>query len=148
VPLQKDLKEFLQLLLSKKVEFVVVGAHAVAFHGHPRLTGDIDFLVRVNPENAARLETVFREFGFQGPPFVASEFEKAGQVFQVGRPPNRIDVITAISGVSTEDVWRDRVPGKLSELDVSFISRAQLLLNKSSTGRAKDLADVETLNKR
>ena len=146
--LQKDLREFIELLLSKRVEFVIVGAHAVAYYGHPRITGDIDFLVRTSPENAAKLESVFSQFGFSGPPFIAAEFLRPGQVFQVGRPPNRIDVLTSISGIDTESVWRDRVIGKLAGLTVDFISRAHLVQNKSSTGRPKDLSDIEALKSR
>ncbi|MFN8392389.1 MAG: hypothetical protein U0136_18995 [Bdellovibrionota bacterium] len=92
--LQKDLREFIELLLSKKVEFLVVGAHAVAFHGHPRLTGDIDLLIRVTAENAKKLESACGEFGFSGPPFVAAEFLKPGQNFQLGRQRNRVDILT------------------------------------------------------
>ena len=146
--LQKDLREFLGLLRSRKVDFLIVGAHAVAFYGHPRLTGDIDFLIRLSPENARRLEEACSAFGFSGPPFVASEFLVPGQTFQLGRPPNRIDILTAISGVATEDAWKDRVTGKLSDEEVFFISKSHLILNKKSTGRLKDLADAEILSRR
>ena len=146
--LQKDLKEFLELLLSKKVEFLVVGAHAVAFHGHPRLTGDIDFLIRTTPENVAKVESVCGEFGFSGPPFVAAEFLKSGQTFQMGRPPNRIDILTAISGVSTDEAWEHKVAGVLSGHEVFYISKEDLIKNKKSTGRLKDLADVDILSRR
>lgn len=146
--LQKDLKEFLDLLLLKRVEFLVVGAHAVAFHGYPRLTGDIDFLVRLSEENAAKLQEVCEMFGFSGPPFVVHEFLKAGQTFQLGRPPNRIDLLTSISGVLTEDAWSRRVEGRLSGRVVSFISKQDLLQNKRSTGRLKDIVDAEILEKR
>jgi len=148
VDLQKDLKEFLGLLISKRVEFLVVGAHALAFHGHPRLTGDIDFLIRMSPENAQRLEDVCAEFGFRGDPFLAREFLKTEQTFQLGRPPNRIDILTSISGVETETAWSNRVSGRLANFDVSFLSKEDLITNKKATGRLKDLADVETLLRR
>jgi hypothetical protein len=146
--LQKDLNEFLELLLSKKVDFLVVGAHAVAFHGHPRLTGDIDFLIRSDQENASRMEAVFRDFGFIGHPFVVSELLKPEQTFQLGRPPNRIDILTSISGVSTEDAWANKIKGTLSGKQVYFISKLDLIQNKRSTGRMKDLADAEILSRR
>ncbi len=146
--LQKDLNEFLKLLLSKKVEFLVVGAHAVAFHGHPRLTGDIDFLIRLSPENASRMQAVCYDFGFRGEPFIASEFLKPRQTFQLGRPPNRIDILTSITGVTTDKAWEQRVKGLLSGKEVYFISKEDLIQNKRSTGRTKDLADAEILARR
>lgn len=146
--LNKDLKEFLGLLLSRKVEYLVVGAHAVAFHGHPRFTGDIDFLIRTEPENAARMELACRDFGFAGYPFVADEFLVPGQVFQLGRSPNRIDIMTGISGVPTEEAWEGKVGGRLGEFAVFFLSKEHLIKNKSLTGRTKDLADVELLSRR
>ena len=146
--LQKDLKEFLELLLSKKVEFLVVGAHALAFHGHPRLTGDIDFLIRLTPENAEKMEQVCNDFGFDGPPFMAAEFLKSGQTFQMGLPPNRIDILTAISGITTDEAWNNKVAGILSGHQVYFISKNDLLQNKRSTGRLKDLADADILSRR
>jgi hypothetical protein len=146
--LQKDLKEFLGLLLSKKVEFLVVGAHAVAFHGYPRLTGDIDFLVRLNSKNAELLEQACSDFGFVGPPFVAAEFSKSGQTFQLGRPPNRIDILTSISGVPIEQAWEQKTVGTLAGYEVFFISKQDLILNKRSTGRPKDMADAEILSRR
>ncbi|MCB0322614.1 MAG: hypothetical protein KDD69_03540 [Bdellovibrionales bacterium] len=146
--LQTDLREFIELLLSKKVEFLVVGAHAVAFHGHPRLTGDIDFLIRLTPENAERLEQVCSAFGFSGPPFIASEFLKAGQTFQLGRQPNRIDILTSISGIATDEAWERKVRGKLASLEVFYISKPDLIQNKRATGRLKDLADADILSRR
>ena len=146
--LQKDLNEFLELLVSHKVEFLVVGAHAVAFHGHPRLTGDIDFLIRQTAINVENLEMACRAFGFTGEPFVKDEFLKPGQVFQLGRPPNRIDLLTTISGVPSEVAWSNRIAGQLSGNSVFYLSKTDLITNKKSTGRLKDLADVEVLEKR
>ncbi len=146
--LQKDLKEFLELLLSKKVEFLVVGAHALAFHGHPRLTGDIDFLIRLTPENSEKIQQVCNDFGFNGPPFLAAEFLKPGQTFQMDLPPNRIDILTEISGVKTDDAWSRKVVGCLSGHEVYFISKIDLLKNKQSTGRLKYLADADILSRR
>jgi hypothetical protein len=146
--LQRDLSEFLSLLLSKKVDFLIVGAHAVAYYGHPRLTGDLDILIRLTEKNVQNVEQVCCDFGFAGPPFIASEFLKPGQIFQLGRVPNRIDILTAITGVSTEDAWTRKVSGKLSHFDVYYISKEDLLVNKRSTGRVKDLADADILLRR
>ena len=148
VDLQSDLREFLELLLSKKVDFLIVGAHAVAFYGHPRLTGDIDLLIRLSEENAERIVEVCNAFGFSGPPFVTAEFLVKDQTFQLGRAPNRIDILTGISGVDTEEAWTRRVHGKLADLDVMYIAKADLIANKRATGRARDLADVEVLLRR
>lgn len=146
--LQEDLKEFLELLLSKKVEFLIVGAHALAYHGYPRFTGDIDYLLNNSPENADRIVAVCAAFGFSGDPFVKDEFLKLGQTFQLGRAPNRIDILTSISGVPTEQAWGNRVQGLLAGYSVDFISKQDLILNKRATGRLKDLSDAEILERR
>lgn len=146
--LQKDLQEFLGLLISKKVDFLVVGAHAVAYHGHPRFTGDINFLILRNRENAIRLEEAFAAFGFSGDPFVVSEFLKPEQTFQLGRPPNRIGVLTSITGVDSDEAWARKVRGRLGRNEVFYISKADLLTNKLATGRPKDLADAQVLSGR
>jgi hypothetical protein len=146
VKLQKDLREFIELLNSARVEYVVVGGHAVAFHGHPRFTGDIDFLVRASPENALRIIDVLKRFGFGGTGLVAADFEAAGRIVQLGRPPNRIDLLTAISGVDFDEVWATRIASTLDGIDVAFIGKDALLKNKRASGRAKDLADVEAID--
>ncbi|MBT9556111.1 MAG: hypothetical protein IV100_08790 [Myxococcales bacterium] len=140
-----DLSEWVELLASEKVEFVIVGGHAVAWHGHPRFTGDIDFLMRATPENARRVARVLERFGFGSLGVTEQDLLTEGQVIQLGRPPNRIDVLTSITGVATDEVFRNRVPGRLSRHDVHYISLPDLLANKRATGRAKDLADVEAL---
>ena len=143
--LPKDLREFIALLNSHQVEYVIVGAYALAFHGHPRYTGDIDLLVRASAENAAKLEKVIREFGFGAAGLSAGDFLSADQVIQLGRPPNRIDLLTAITGVEFEEVWNDRIGAELDGLPVSFIGRESLIKNKRATGRTQDKADLEAL---
>ena len=98
--LTKDLREFIELLNSQRVEYVLVGAYAMAYHTPPRYTDDIDILVRPSPENAARLENVIRSFGFTALGLRAADFQHQNQVVQLGQPPNRIDILTSISGVS------------------------------------------------
>lgn len=146
--LNRDLREFIELLRSEAVDYVVVGGHAVAFHGYPRYTGDIDFLVGTGEGNAAKLERVLARFGFASTGLSAKDFRAPGQVVQLGRPPNRIDLVTSISGVSFEEALASRVVGTLDGLEVPFIGREALLANKRASGRAKDLADVEALEPR
>ena len=143
--LQSDLREFIALLNSHKVDFVVVGGHAVAFHGHPRFTGDIDFFVRATPANATRILDVLAAFGFGNLGITEKDLLEPGQVIQLGRPPNRIDILTSISGVDFETAWQSRVASQLDELPVSFLGLAELLRNKESSGRQKDLSDLEKL---
>jgi hypothetical protein len=145
VKLQKDLKEFIELLNSHGVEYLVVGGHAVAYHGHPRYTGDIDFFVRPSLENAARVESALRAFGFVDSSLDASTFTEPNRVIQLGRPPFRIDILTSISGLSFEEAWSERVFSELDHVPVCFIGKRSLVANKRASGRPKDLADVEEL---
>jgi len=148
VKLQRDLREFIELLNSHGVEYLVVGGHAVAFHGYPRFTGDVDFFVRRTEANAHRLTAALAEFGFDQAHLDASVFTQANKVVQMGVPPNRIDILTTISGVEFEDAWSDRVTSDLDDLPVAYLSRRALLENKRAAGRAKDLVDLEKLTAR
>jgi hypothetical protein len=145
MPLNKDLREFIGLLNSHGVEYVVVGGFAMAFHGVPRYTGDIDFLVRVSPANAARIEAVLRDFGFASSGLSAHDFLEPDRVVQLGYPPYRIDLLTSITGVPFDDVWASRIPADLDGLPVAFISKPALIRNKRATGRSQDNADIEML---
>lgn len=143
--LQKDLREFIELLSSHTVEFIVVGGHAVAFHGHPRFTGDIDFFVRPSRDNAERIIRVLVTFGFGDLALSADDFTKPRSVVQLGRPPNRIDLLSSISGVDFQEAWDNRVQGELDGLPVSFLGFETLVKNKRASGRDKDLGDVKKL---
>ena len=143
--LQSDLREFIGLLNSLNVEFLLVGGHAVAFHGHPRFTGDIDFFIRATHENAERMLRVLDKFGFGGLGIAATDLTEPGRVIQLGRPPNRIDILTSISAVDFESAWSSRVVGELDGQTVNFIGAEDLMKNKTSSGRPKDLADVAKL---
>jgi hypothetical protein len=123
----------------------VVGGHAVAFHGHPRFTGDIDFWVRPETGNAARLIEVLRAFGFEQLGLVPSDFVEPGRIVQLGQPPNRIDLLTSISGVDFESAWRSRNDGVLDGLPVPFLGWESLIANKLASARPGDLADVAQL---
>lgn len=143
--LQSDLNEFVALLNLRKVDYLVVGGYAVAFHGHPRFTGDIDFLVRATADNAQRLLAVLREFGFGSLNLSLEDLTTEGRVVQLGRPPNRIDLLTRISGVTFEEAWAGRVSGNLGAHRVDFLGWDALIQNKTVTGREKDRADVTKL---
>ena len=148
MPLNKDLREFLELLNSNEVEYLVVGAFAVAFHGFPRYTGDLDLLVRPTGENADRVLRTLSQFGFGKAGIKATDLQSPGIVIQLGVQPNRIDLLTAISGVSFDEAWETRTHAGLEGVPTQFIGRATLIRNKESTGRAKDLGDAEELRKR
>ncbi len=143
--LADDLREFVELLNSNAVEYMIVGGHAVAYHGYPRYTGDIDVFIRRSPENAARVASVLEAFGFGQLGADADTFVKPDMVVQLGRPPNRIDILTQISGVEFDQAWDSREAAVLDGVPVPIIGRQALLANKRASGRAKDLADVREL---
>jgi hypothetical protein len=146
--LSADLKEFIELLNSRRVEYVIVGAHSLAFHGRPRYTGDLDILVRPSPKNAEKIAAVLREFGFAESGFKSSDFIEPDQMIQLGRVPNRIDLLTGISGVATSEVFDTKISAELSGIPVFILSRDLLIQNKRAVGRPQDLADVIELEKR
>jgi hypothetical protein len=148
MPLSKDLREFVELLNSNKVEYLVVGGFAVFYHGFARYTGDIDFLVRASEENSLRVAAALAQFGFGSVDIKAEDFQSSGMVVQLGVPPNRIDIITSISGVSFDEAWDGRIAGILDGVATQFIGREALIRNKESTGRAKDLVDAGELRRR
>ena len=144
--LAKDLREFIELLNSRRVDYIVVGGHAVAFHGHPRFTGDIDFLLRPSSENAERVINAVEAFGFSPPGLSPEDFVRESTVVQLGYPPNRIDLLTSISGVPFEEAWSGKLSGELDGLPVFFLGWDALLKNKRASGRDKDLVDVNKLS--
>ena len=143
--LQKDLREFIELLSEHEVRFVIVGAFAVAYHGYFRYTSDIDIFIDSSFENAARLLRAVEQFGFADLKLTVEDFTKADQVVQLGIAPNRIDVMTFLSGVNFDEAWSSRELGNLDGLNVPFISREMLKRNKTASGRLQDLADLEYL---
>ncbi|MEI7729020.1 MAG: nucleotidyltransferase [Verrucomicrobiota bacterium] len=144
--LSPDLREFVALLNSRKVRYLVVGGHAVAFHGFPRYTGDVDFFIAGSPDNAERITEVIREFGFGSVGFQTSDFLEPGVVLQLGRPPNRIDILTSIDGVAFDEAWASREEAALDGLPVPFIGKQCLIQNKRASGRPQDLADIQRLD--
>jgi hypothetical protein len=144
--LSKDLNEFIRSLNSNNVEYVIVGGYAQAYHGRPRFTGDIDILIRPSAENAARLQSALSEFGFARLGLGEEDFTCEGQVIQLGVAPNRIDILTSLTGCNFEDVWMTRIPAKIADLPVNFISKEEYIRNKRTVGRPQDLADLEALS--
>jgi len=145
MPLPEDWRAFIESLNSSRVEYLVVGAVALAYHGFPRYTGDLDILVHNTRENAQRLQAVLASFGFGSLGLKAADFLGSYQVIQLGMPPNRIDLLTSITGVSFDEAWAGRVEGEFAGIRVSFIGRQELIQNKKSTGRSQDYADLEVL---
>lgn len=145
MPFPEDWRTFIESLNSNEVEYVIVGAVALAYHGFPRYTGDLDVLVRNTPENTKRLESALAAFGFASLGLKAADFADSYRVIQLGVPPNRIDLLTSITGVPFDEAWADRVGADLEGTRVNFISRSALIRNKTLTGRAQDIADLEYL---
>jgi hypothetical protein len=142
---QQDFRELLELFNRHAVEYVVVGAHALAFHGVPRYTGDLDIFIRPTAENAAKVMRALRDFGFGSVGLSEEEFRLPDRVVQLGYPPVRIDLLTAISGVSWEEVSSNMAGGDYGDVPVHYLGREELVKNKRVIGRKKDLADLEAL---
>ena len=137
----------LALLNTAGVEFLVVGGHAVAFHGRPRLTEDLDLFVRPDLANGERIMRALQAFGFGSLGITAADFRADDRVIQLGRAPNRVDLLTKLYGVDFADAWSRRVAARLDDADVWMISREDLIRNKRETGRTQDLADAEFLER-
>jgi len=145
---QPDFKEFLTLLNNHKVEYIIVGAYALAFHGVPRNTGDIDVFIHTTPSNAEQIVEALRDFGLSSLNLTVEDFLKPGQIVQLGHPPVRIDILTSISGVTWEQADKGKAPGKYGDVAVHYLGRQEYTVNKQALGRKKDLADLEALNEK
>ncbi len=143
--LNQDFREFLQLLGDNHVRYLVVGGYAVAFHGHPRYTKDLDIWIEMTAENATRVVAALQQFGFGSLDLTAEDFLEADQVVQLGYPPCRIDLITGLEGVDFEECYAARVEAVIDGTSADFIDLDNLRKNKRATGRAQDLADLENL---
>ena len=143
--LDKDFKEFVELFIAHDVQFLIVGGYALAAHGLPRATGDLDAWVWANEDNAKRIIEALDEFGFGEVGVTISDFERADSVVQLGFPPYRIDILTSVDGVSFEAAWANRVVVDIDQIKVPFIGRADLIANKTAAGRPQDIADVQRL---
>lgn len=143
--MNRDFKDLLSAFNDAGVEYLLVGAHALAVHGHVRATKDLDVWVGPSPANAARVVRALRAFGAPMQGLTEAEVAKPGLILQIGVPPVRVDVITAIDGVDFGDAWPEKVVAHLGELEVPVLSRKHLVLNKRAAGRLQDLADLERL---
>ncbi len=141
----QDFKELLALFNAHKVDYAIVGAYALAYHGAPRHTGDMDIFVRADSENAERILRALREFGFGSLELKPDDFSAPGKVVQLGVAPVRMDIVTSLTGVSWDEIAAGRVVGSYGDVEVQFIGKRQFILNKRALGRKKDLADLEAL---
>lgn len=145
--LDPNFNEFIELLLANEVEFMVVGGYAVAVHGHPRYTGDLDIWILVERDNAAKLVRTLDDFGFAPLGLTPDDFLVDEQIIQLGREPVRIDLLTGLDGVSFQDCAARVLDVDVGGMSVPFISRDDLIRNKRASGRTQDLADVEALER-
>ena len=143
--LSKDCKEFIALLRSEGVDFLVVGAAALAAHGRPRYTGDIDLWIRCDTETSQRMERVLERFGFGSTGLRASDFAEPNKVIQLGVAPNRVDILTGLTGLEFEAAWNKRIDLPLDDETLPFLDKDSLRENKKATGRPQDIADLEAL---
>lgn len=142
---EKDFKELLKLFNKHNVKYCIVGAYAVAFYAIPRYTKDMDILVKPSKENAFKILNALKDFGFVDIGLTFDDFNKEGQIIQLGYEPVRIDIVTSIDGCSFNEVWDDKVTGKYGDIDVYFIGLKELIKNKSATKRKQDEIDLEIL---
>ena len=142
---QPDFRDLLKLFNAHKVEYVVIGGYAMAFHGAPRYTGDLDIFVKPNPENAQRIMKALGAFGFGSLELTAEDFQSPDRVIQLGVPPVRIDILTSVTNITWETAAANRIEGKYGDVVVFYMGRAEFVANKRAVGRKKDLADLEAL---
>ncbi len=142
---QRDFSELLESFNAQGVEYLIVGAYALALHGAPRLTGDLDVLVKPDAGNARRVVAALDAFGFGSLGLQPADFTKPDHVVQLGVPPVRIDILTTLTGVTWDDAAKGRAAGRLGAVPVHYLGRTQLVANKRATGRQRDLADLEAL---
>lgn len=147
IELPDDFKEFLRLLNSHQVEYLLVGGYAVGYYGYPRATGDIDVWVAISPQNAQRLMLVVHEFGFGVAELSQDLFLQEGKIIRMGNPPMRIELLTSISGVEFDECYANRVIDTVDGVLVNLIDFQRLKQNKQASGRYKDLNDLDQLKK-
>jgi hypothetical protein len=145
VELPRDFKEFLKLLNAHRVEYLLVGGYAVAWHGYARTTADMDIWISPTPENARRIVQVLREFGFSPREMKPEIFLEKGRIIRMGMPPVRIEILTDVSGVRFDECYAARRVATLDAVKVNLISLTHLKRNKKASGRHKDLDDLENL---
>ena len=141
-----DFVDLLRAFGDADVRFMIVGAYALAVHGRPRATGDLDIWVDATPQNAPRVMQALAAFGAPLAEIAEADFARPGVVYQIGVPPGRIDILTELTGLTFEQAWPDRIQRPFGEIEVDFIDRASFMRNKRATGRLKDLSDIEGMD--
>ena len=141
----QDFKEFIELLIKNKAEYLIVGGYAVGIHGHPRYTGDLDVWLNPTEQNAQLILKSVNEFGFSSFKLSLEDFTKPGNVIQLGYPPLRIDLLTEIDGVTFKECFDNRKEVIIDGLGVNFIGYDDLLKNKKESGRPRDIDDIDNL---
>lgn len=143
--LNQDFKEFIQLLNEHDVRYLIIGGYAVAFHGHPRYTKDLDIWIEPDQENAGKLLRALAQFGFASLGLTEADFLEPDQIIQLGYPPNRIDLLTTLPGVEFSRCYAAKVITTIDDTPMNFINLEDLKQNKEASGRLQDLADLENL---
>jgi len=147
IKLHPDFSDFIKILNKNSVEYVIVGSFALAFHGFPRATGDIDIWIRPTLSNAIFLINAIKKFGFKDLD-ISEEDILSGKIIQLGYPPVRIDILTVLDGLNSDEIWEAREMGHLGPHKVAFIGKRAFIKNKQAIGRHKDLADIESLGEK
>ena len=145
--LTKDFREFVELLIKYRAEYILVGGYAVGMHGYPRYTGDFDIWVNPTPQNSEKVVSALNDFGFSSYNLSTDDFTKIGNVVQLGDPPVRIDILTDIDGVTFQECYKQVVTFEIDGLKINVIGLEDLLKNKKASGRFRDLDDIENLTK-
>lgn len=145
---EEDFKELLKLFNKHQVDFLIVGGYALAFHGAPRYTGDMDIFVKPSKENAEKILVALKDFGFGSLGLSVEDFAVENKVIQLGVPPVRIDILTSISGIDWNTAFTGREKGEYGGLTVYFIGRQEFIINKKILHRHKDLADIEAIGEK
>jgi len=143
--INRDFREFIELLNKNDVKYLVVGGYALAFHGYPRFTKDIDFWVWVDKVNAGKIMRTLQEFGFSSLDISEEDFLSPGYVVQLGQPPARIDLLTSVTGLEFEECYASRVHVDIQGVEIDFVDLESFKKNKKAVGRHQDLADLENL---
>jgi hypothetical protein len=141
--MNQDFVDLLRAFVDHDVRFLIVGAYALALHGRPRATGDLDVWVDATPENATRVVRALASFGAPMDQVSEGDFSRPGVVLQMGVAPGRIDILTALTSLGFDEAWPGRVRESLGGVEVDFIGREAFIKNKRATGRMKDLGDIE-----
>ena len=145
--LSPDFEDFIKLLNEHNVDYLIVGGYAMAFHGKPRYTGDLDIWIDISENNAFKLIQVIKEFGFSSLGFTEADFLKENLINQIGYPPLRIDIITSIDGVQFKEAYNNKLTIELEDFKANYIGLEELIANKKSSARLIDLSDVKDLEK-